>query len=86
MFVLEKSINEFVKSRIETIKIKKTKKLINIEKDTINLFNKIIFILPKDKQNLLFKYENKLTELLTCEIEESYKKGFIDSLRILNYK
>ena len=83
--MLEKNIKDFINSRLEysTKEMYKSTKYINTEENLINLFNEIFNLLPKQKQYLLWQYEDSYSELLTYNVENSYIKGFKDCIKII---
>lgn len=79
--MLKEDIKNFINERIEILSAD-NKDYEKISDKTSNLFKQIIGLLPNDKEKLLFDYEDSITNLLTYEIDESYKEGFCDSFNL----
>lgn len=79
--MLKEDIKNFINERIKILSAN-NKDYEKISNKTSNLFKQIIELLPNDKEKLLFDYEDSITNLLTYEIDESYKEGFCDSFNL----
>lgn len=79
--MLKEDIKNFINERIEILSAD-NKDYEKISNKTSNIFKQIIKLLPNDKETLLFDYEDSITNLLTYEIDESYKDGFCDSFSL----
>ena len=79
--MLKEDIKNFINEQIEILSAD-NKDYEKISDKTSNLFKQIIELLPNDKEKLLFDYEDSITNLLTYEIDESYKEGFCDSFNL----
>lgn len=79
--MLKEDIKDFINERIEILSADNND-YEKISDNTSNIFKQIIKLLPNDKEKLLFDYEDSITNLLTYEIDESYKEGFCDSFNL----
>lgn len=84
--MLKKDVQNFIYSRLESCSnnFNNSNQYKNIEDNIIKLFKEIFILLPKQKQSLLWQYEDNYSELLTYNMEESYIKGFKDCITIFS--
>ena len=80
--MLKNSVNDFINSRIELLpkELKHCKKYEKEREKEVAISNEIMSLLPT--KELFFKYEDCKSEVLSCEIEKSYKMGFQDCFNL----
>ena len=83
---LNNNISNFIMNSLEQEKVsnRKTKKYQKIINECRENFYEIKEYLPKEKNDLIFNYEENMNHLQKLEDENAYKKGFKDCFYIFS--